>query len=162
MAEPTDPAEFAKVQAQDMYNATAVAIEDLLDDFPNPTWDSTKMDTWLIDAVSHLSICEKYWSPAGVTSKAWYKLEYSLITRVPDLAMDLVTFARTKFNELVERAVHLLPSASFPFLTSPLSSLIMILTSYHCLLIVRHPNVPRQPYPLLNCVKMQQRLIPGL
>ncbi|PBK91744.1 hypothetical protein ARMGADRAFT_1081904, partial [Armillaria gallica] len=105
MAEPTDPVELAKVQAQDLYNAAAVAIEDLLDDFPNSTWDSTRMDTWLIDAVSHLATCEKYWSPVGVTSKAWYKLEYSLITRVPNLAMDLVAFARTEFNELVERAL---------------------------------------------------------
>ncbi|PBK79886.1 hypothetical protein ARMGADRAFT_1092665 [Armillaria gallica] len=105
MAEPTDPVELAKVQAQDLYNATAVAIEDLLDDFPNPTWDSTRMDTWLIDAVAHLTTCEQYWSPAGVTSKAWYKLEYSLITRVPDLAMDLVALAHMEFNELVERAL---------------------------------------------------------
>ncbi|PBK91217.1 hypothetical protein ARMGADRAFT_1082001 [Armillaria gallica] len=105
MAEPTDPAKLAKVQAQDMYNAAAVAIEDLLDDFPNPTWNSTRMDTWLIDAVSHLTTCEQYWSPAGVTSKAWYKLEYSLITRVPDLSMDLVAFARTEFNALVERVL---------------------------------------------------------
>ncbi|PBK82427.1 hypothetical protein ARMGADRAFT_1090291 [Armillaria gallica] len=105
MAEPTDPAELAKVQAQDMYNAAAIAIEDLLDDFPNPTWDSTRMDTWLIDTVSHLMTCEQYWLLAGVTSKAWYKLEYSLIMRVPDLAMDLVAFAHTEFNELVERAL---------------------------------------------------------
>ncbi len=112
MAEPTEPQEFALVQAQDMYNAAAVAIEDLLEDFPNPTWDSPRMDTWLIDAVSHLSTCEKYWSAAGVTSKAWYKLEYSLITRVPDLSMDLVAFARTEFNDLVEHMVCLLASAS--------------------------------------------------
>ncbi len=117
MADPTDPAELVKAQAQDMYNAAAVAFEDLLDDFPNPTWDSAKMDTWLIDAISHLTTCKKYWLSAGVTSKAWYKLEYSLITRVPDLAMDLVAFVRTEFNELVERAVHLLLIASFSFLT---------------------------------------------
>ncbi|PBK79357.1 hypothetical protein ARMGADRAFT_1093213 [Armillaria gallica] len=92
MAEPTDPVELAKVQAQDLYNAAAIAIEDLLDDFPNSTWDSTRMDTWLIDAVSHLATCEKYWSPAGVTSKAWYKLEY-------------IAFTRTEFNELVKRAL---------------------------------------------------------
>ncbi|PBK91805.1 hypothetical protein ARMGADRAFT_1081221 [Armillaria gallica] len=92
MAEPTDPVELAKVQAQDLYNATAIAIEDLLDDFPNSTWDSTRMDTWLIDAVSHLATCEKYWSPAGVTSKAWYKLKY-------------IAFARTEFNELVKQAL---------------------------------------------------------
>ncbi|KAK0222657.1 hypothetical protein EDD85DRAFT_796187 [Armillaria nabsnona] len=101
MAQPTDPAELAKVQAQDLYNAVAVGIEDLLDDFPNPTWNSTKMDTWLIDAVSHLTTCEQNWLQAGVTSKAWYKLEYSLIMRVPDLSMDLVVFSRSEFNELV-------------------------------------------------------------
>ncbi len=117
MADPTDPAKLTKAQAQDMYNAAAIAIEDLLDDFPNPTWDSAKMDTWLIDAVSHLTTCEKYWSSVGVTSKAWYKLEYSLITQVPDLAMDLVAFTHTEFNELVERVVCLLLIASFSFLT---------------------------------------------
>ncbi|KAK0215300.1 hypothetical protein EDD85DRAFT_962779 [Armillaria nabsnona] len=101
MAEPTDPAELARVQAQDLYNAAAIGIEDLLDDFPNPTWNSTKMDTWLIDTVSHLTACEQNWSQAGVTSKAWYKLEYSLITRVPDLPMDLVVFSCSEFNELV-------------------------------------------------------------
>ncbi|KAK0224837.1 hypothetical protein EDD85DRAFT_795516 [Armillaria nabsnona] len=105
MAEPTDPQELAKVQAQDLYNAAAVGIEDLLDDFPNPTWNSTKMDTWLIDAVSHLTTCEQNWSQAGVTSKAWYKLEYSLITRVPNLSMDLVVFSRSEFNELVGRVL---------------------------------------------------------
>ncbi len=116
MAEPTDPQELAIVQAQDMYNAAAVAIEDLPEDFPNPTWDSPRMDTWLIDAVSHLTTCEKYWSSVGVTSKAWYKLEYSLIMRVPDLSMDLVAFAHMEFNELVKRAVCLLASTSFiPF-----------------------------------------------
>ncbi|PBK81665.1 hypothetical protein ARMGADRAFT_1091056 [Armillaria gallica] len=105
MAEPTDPAELAKVQAQDAYNAAAATVDDLLDDFPNPTWDSTKMDTWLIDAVTHWSAGEKNWSPAGVVSKEWYKLEYSLIARVPDLPMDKVTFACSEFNELVERAL---------------------------------------------------------
>ncbi|KAK0236851.1 hypothetical protein EDD85DRAFT_952791 [Armillaria nabsnona] len=105
MAEPTDPQELAKVQAQDLYNVAAIGIEDLLDDFPNPTWNSTKMDTWLIDAVSHLTTCEQNWSQAGVTSKAWYKLEYSLITRVPDLSMDLVVFSRLEFNELVGQAL---------------------------------------------------------
>ncbi|PBK84611.1 hypothetical protein ARMGADRAFT_1088378 [Armillaria gallica] len=105
MAEPTDPAELAIVTAQDTYNAAAAALEDLLDDFPNPTWDSTKMDTWLIDAVTHWSTCEDNWSTAGVVSKEWYKLEYSLIARVPDLPMDKVAFARTEFNELVERAL---------------------------------------------------------
>ncbi len=106
MAEPTDPVELTKVQAQDLYNTTAVAIKDLLDDFPNSTWDSTRMDTWLIDAVTHWSSGEKNWSLAGVVSKEWYKLEYSLLARVPDLPMDKVTFARTEFNELVERAVR--------------------------------------------------------
>ncbi|KAK0244873.1 hypothetical protein EDD85DRAFT_946177 [Armillaria nabsnona] len=105
MAEPTDPQELAKVQAQDLYNAAAIGIEDLLDDFPNPTWDSTRMDTWLIDTVSHLSMCEQYWSQVGITSKAWYKLEYSLIMRVPDLSMDLVAFGCTEFNELVEQVL---------------------------------------------------------
>ncbi|KAK0235571.1 hypothetical protein EDD85DRAFT_955151 [Armillaria nabsnona] len=105
MAEPTDPQELAKVQAQDLYNAAASSIDGLLDDFPNPTWDSTKMDTWLIDAVTHWLTCEENWSVAGVGSKEWYKLEYSLIARVPDLSMDKVTFAHTEFNELVERAL---------------------------------------------------------
>ncbi|KAK0231656.1 hypothetical protein EDD85DRAFT_956438 [Armillaria nabsnona] len=105
MAKPTDPQELAKVKAQDMYNSTAIAIEDLLDDFPNPTWDSTRTDTWLIDIVSHWSTCEDNWSPAGVVSKEWYKLEYSVLVRVPDLPMDLVTFARTEFNELVKQAL---------------------------------------------------------
>ncbi|KAK0238227.1 hypothetical protein EDD85DRAFT_790267 [Armillaria nabsnona] len=73
MAQPTDPAELAKVQAQDAYNAAAAVIDKLLDIFPNPTWNSTRTDTWLIDV------------------------------RVPDLPMDLVMFAHTEFNELVER-----------------------------------------------------------
>ncbi|PBK90677.1 hypothetical protein ARMGADRAFT_1082413 [Armillaria gallica] len=84
MAEPTDPAELTKVQAQDAYNAAAAA---------------------LIDAVTHWSAGEKNWSLAGVVSKEWYKLEYSLIAWVPDLPMDKVTFARSEFNELVERAL---------------------------------------------------------
>ncbi|KAK0215964.1 hypothetical protein EDD85DRAFT_962516 [Armillaria nabsnona] len=49
MAQPTDPAELTKVQAQDAYNAAATTIDELLDIFPNPTWDSTRTDTWLID-----------------------------------------------------------------------------------------------------------------
>ncbi|PBK85139.1 hypothetical protein ARMGADRAFT_1087811 [Armillaria gallica] len=105
MAEPTDPAKLAKVQAQDAYNATAAALDDLLDNFPNTTWDSTKMDSWLIDVVSHWSTCEDNWSSAGVVSKEWYKLEYSLLARVPDLSMDKVKFAHREFNELVERAL---------------------------------------------------------
>ncbi|PBK87480.1 hypothetical protein ARMGADRAFT_1085503 [Armillaria gallica] len=105
MAEPTDPAELAKVQAQDAYNAAAAALDDLLDNFPNTTWDSTKMDSWLIDVVSHWSTCEDNWSSAGVVSKEWYKLEYSLLAQVPDLLMDKVKFARREFNELVERAL---------------------------------------------------------
>ncbi|KAK0236999.1 hypothetical protein EDD85DRAFT_952993 [Armillaria nabsnona] len=92
MAEPTDPQELAKVQAQDLYNAAASSIDGLLDDFPNPTWDSMKMDTWLIDAVTHWSTCEENWSAAGVGSKEWYKLEYSLIARVPDLSMDKLDY----------------------------------------------------------------------
>ncbi|KAK0215162.1 hypothetical protein EDD85DRAFT_962890 [Armillaria nabsnona] len=63
------------------------------------------MDTWLIDAVTHWSTCEENWSAAGVGSKEWYKLEYSLIVRVPNLSMDKVTFACTEFNELVKRAL---------------------------------------------------------
>ncbi len=113
MAEPTDPQEFAVVKAQDAYNAAAAAIDDLLDDFPNPTWDSMRMDTWLIDAVTHWSSCDDNWSPAGVVSKEWYKLEYHLIVRVPDLPMDKVAYARMEFNELVERAVHLLFAVPF-------------------------------------------------
>ncbi|PBK79424.1 hypothetical protein ARMGADRAFT_1093130 [Armillaria gallica] len=105
MAEPMDPQELAVVAAQDTYNAAAAAIEDLLDDFPNPTWDSTKMDTWLIDAVTHWSTCEENWSMAGIASKEWYKLEYSLIARVPDLPMDKVAFACMEFNELVEQVL---------------------------------------------------------
>ncbi|PBK95929.1 hypothetical protein ARMGADRAFT_1077439, partial [Armillaria gallica] len=105
MAEPTDPQELAVVAAQDAYNAAAATIEDLLDDFPNPTWDSMKMDTWLIDAVTHWLTCEENWSTAGIASKEWYKLEYSLIARVPDLPMDKVAFARMEFNELVERGL---------------------------------------------------------
>ncbi len=101
MAEPTDPQELTVVKAQDTYNSTAATIDDILDNFPNPTWDSTRMDTWLIDAVTHWSTCEANWSQAGVVSKEWYKLEYRLIARVPDLPMDKVTFARTEFNELV-------------------------------------------------------------
>ncbi|KAK0245034.1 hypothetical protein EDD85DRAFT_783005 [Armillaria nabsnona] len=76
MAQPTDPAELAKVQAQDAYNAAAATIDGLLDDFPSPTWDSTRMDTWLIDAVTHWSTCEENWLAAGVVSKEWYKVEY--------------------------------------------------------------------------------------
>ncbi|PBK82659.1 hypothetical protein ARMGADRAFT_1090113 [Armillaria gallica] len=105
MAEPTDPAELAVVAAQDMYNAAAIAIENLLDDFPSQSWDSTRMDTWLIDTVTHWSTCEDNWLMAGVISKEWYKLEYSLIVRVPDLPMDKVAFACMEFNELVERAL---------------------------------------------------------
>ncbi|PBK92552.1 hypothetical protein ARMGADRAFT_1080612 [Armillaria gallica] len=63
------------------------------------------MDSWLIDVVSHWSTCEDNWSSAGVVSKEWYKLEYSLLARVPDLSMDKVKFARREFNELVERAL---------------------------------------------------------
>ncbi len=106
MAEPTDPQELTVVKAQDTYNVAATAIDDLLDHFPNPTWDSMRMDTWLIDAVTHWSSGEDNWSPAGVISKEWYKLEYRLIARVPDLPMDKVTFARMEFNELVDRAVR--------------------------------------------------------
>ncbi|KAK0216730.1 hypothetical protein EDD85DRAFT_798164 [Armillaria nabsnona] len=102
---PMDPQELAKVQAQDAYNTAASTIDDLLDDLPNPTWDSTRMDTWLIDVVNHWSTCEDNWSHAGVVSKEWYKLEYQLLERVPDLPMDLVKFARMEFNELVERAL---------------------------------------------------------
>ncbi|PBK81125.1 hypothetical protein ARMGADRAFT_1091544 [Armillaria gallica] len=102
--EPTDPAELAKVQAQDVYNVAAAVIDNLLDDFPNPTWDPSRMDTWLIDVVSHWTICEDNWSLAEVGHKDWYKLEYSLLIWVPNLPMDLVTFARTEFNDLVERA----------------------------------------------------------
>lgn len=113
MAEPTDPVELAKVQAQDAYNATATTIDELLDDFPNPTWDSTRMDTWLIDALTHWLICEENWLLAGVVSKDWYKLEYSLIAWVPNLPMDKVACVHMEFNELVERAVYLLFAVSF-------------------------------------------------
>ncbi|KAK0229060.1 hypothetical protein EDD85DRAFT_794181 [Armillaria nabsnona] len=106
MAEPMDPQELTKVQAQDTYNASAAAIDELLDDFPNPTWNSTRLDTWLIDVVSHWLTCEDNWSCARVVSKEWYKLEYRLLERVPELPMDLVTFACTEFNELVEQAVQ--------------------------------------------------------
>ncbi len=105
MAKPTDPQELTVVKAQDVYNAAATVIDDLLDNFPNPTWDSTRMDTWLIDAVTHWSSCEDNWSLAGVVSKEWYKLEYCLIARVPNLPMDKVMFARTEFNELVDKAL---------------------------------------------------------
>ncbi len=113
MAEPTDPAGLAKVQAQDAYNVAAATIDNLLDNFPDPTWDPSRMDTWLIDTVSHWTICEDNWSLAEVGRKDWYKLEYSLLVRVPDLPMDLVTFARTEFNDLVERAVCSLLVAPF-------------------------------------------------
>ncbi len=106
MAERTDPQELTVVKAQEAYNSAAAAIDDILDDFPNPSWDSIRMDTWLIDAVTHWSTCEENWSQAGIVSKEWYKLEYRLIARVPDLPMDKVTFARTEFNELVDRAVR--------------------------------------------------------
>ncbi|KAK0216722.1 hypothetical protein EDD85DRAFT_798158 [Armillaria nabsnona] len=96
MAKPTDPAELAKVQAQDLYNATAVGIEDLLDDFPNPTWDTMRMDTWVIDTVTHWSNCKGNWSPTSIGSKDWYKLEYSLIARVPNLPMDKTLAKRSK------------------------------------------------------------------
>ncbi len=102
MAEPTDPQELTVVKAQDAYNSSASSIEDLLDNFPNPTWDSTWMDTWLINTLTHWSICEENWSPAGIVSKDWYKLEYSLIAWVPDLPMDKVTYVHMEFNELVE------------------------------------------------------------
>ncbi|KAK0221149.1 hypothetical protein EDD85DRAFT_796546 [Armillaria nabsnona] len=92
MAELTDPQGLAKVQAQDLYNAAAAMIDSLLDDFPNPTWDSTKMDTWLIDAITHWLTCEENWSVAGIGSKEWYKLEYSLIAQVPDLSMDKLDY----------------------------------------------------------------------
>ncbi|PBK94599.1 hypothetical protein ARMGADRAFT_1078483 [Armillaria gallica] len=64
------------------------------------------MDSWLIDIVSHWLTCEDNWSSAGVVSKEWYKLEYSLLARVPNLSMDKVKFARREFNELVERALN--------------------------------------------------------
>ena len=59
MAEPTDPQEFAVVKAQDAYNAAAAAIDDLLDNFPHSTWNSTRMDTWLIDVANHWTTCEQ-------------------------------------------------------------------------------------------------------
>ncbi len=141
MAEPTDPQELAKVQAQDAYNTAAAAIDDLLDDFPNPTWDSTRMDTWLIDAVSHWSSGEKNWSPAGIISKEWYKLEYSLIARVPDLLMDKVTFARTEFNELVKRAVRGPLCYSLSLLI--VFSFIIISTLCRCLCVAHQLSVLR-------------------
>ncbi|PBK85243.1 hypothetical protein ARMGADRAFT_1087698 [Armillaria gallica] len=55
MAKPTDPQELTIIKAQDAYNAAAAAIEELLDDVPNPTWDSSRMDTWLINAITHWS-----------------------------------------------------------------------------------------------------------
>ncbi|PBK80343.1 hypothetical protein ARMGADRAFT_1092290 [Armillaria gallica] len=105
MAEPTDPAKLAVVAAQDKYNAAAAVLDDLLDNFPNLTWDSSRIDTWIMDAVSYWSTCEDNWSEAGVVSKEWYKLEYSLLVRVPDLSMDKVKFSHREFNELVERAL---------------------------------------------------------
>ncbi|PBK80350.1 hypothetical protein ARMGADRAFT_1092316 [Armillaria gallica] len=105
MAEPTNPAELAVVAAQDKYNAAAAVLNDLLDNFPNLTWDSSRIDTWITDAVSYWSTCEDNWSEAGVVSKEWYKLEYSLLVRVPDLSMDKVKFSHREFNELVERAL---------------------------------------------------------
>ncbi|PBK89133.1 hypothetical protein ARMGADRAFT_1084215 [Armillaria gallica] len=105
MAEPTNPAKLAVVAAQDKYNAAAAVLDDLLDNFPNLTWDSMRIDTWITDAVSHWSTCEDNWSEAGVISKEWYKLEYSLLVRVPDLSMDKVKFAHREFNELVERVL---------------------------------------------------------
>ncbi len=160
MAEPTDPQELAKVQAQDAYNTAAAAIDDLLDDFPNPTWDSTRMDTWLIDAVTLWSSGEKNWSPAGVVSKDWYKLEYSLIARVPDLPMDKVTFTRTEFNELVERAVCEPLCCSLSLLI--VFSLIIISTSCRCLCAMCRLNVPRQRLLLLSRVQVLQCLVLAL
>ncbi|KAK0245028.1 hypothetical protein EDD85DRAFT_943404 [Armillaria nabsnona] len=109
MAKPTDLQELAKVKAQDLYNAAASVIDDLLDNFPNPTWDSMRTDTWLIDVVSHWLTCEENWSHAGIVSKEWYKLEYSVLVWVPDLPMDLVTFAHTEFNELLDYNLDVMP-----------------------------------------------------
>ncbi|KAK0197661.1 hypothetical protein F5146DRAFT_1156390 [Armillaria mellea] len=105
MAQPTDPQELAKVQAQDNYNTAADAIDALLDDFPESSWDSARMDTWLVDTVKHWTVCENNLSQAGVSRKEWYKSEYRLISQVPDLSMDLVASAREEFNSLVDRAL---------------------------------------------------------
>ncbi len=164
MAEPTDPQEFAVVKAQDAYNAAAATIDDLLDNFPNPTWDSTRMDTWLIDAVTHWSSGDDNWSLAGVVSKEWYKLEYRLIAWVPDLPMDKVAYARTEFNELVERAVRLLFAVPFLAFWPIVFSLIIILMSCLCLFVGRRLNVPRQRLLLLSrvqvlwCLVLERRL----
>ncbi|PBK88607.1 hypothetical protein ARMGADRAFT_1084565 [Armillaria gallica] len=109
MAEPTDPAKLTKVQAQDAYNAAAAAIDELLDDFPNPTWDPSRMNTWLIDAVSHWMICGDNWLLADIGYKDWYKLEYSLLVQVPDLPMDLVSFACTEFNDMLDYNLDVIP-----------------------------------------------------
>ncbi|PBK93332.1 hypothetical protein ARMGADRAFT_1079675 [Armillaria gallica] len=53
MAEPTNPAELAVVAAQDRYNAAAAMIDNLLDNFPNLTWDSMSIDTWITDILNY-------------------------------------------------------------------------------------------------------------
>ncbi len=116
MAEPTDPAEVAALQAYD--NAYGKLV-DLQENLPDADVEGA-VDAWVLNVHSLWKILRLNWARAGISSRAWRGVETTLVETLPNIHEDGISVAFVEYNELVARVVRLFFS-SFLYLADSLS-----------------------------------------
>ncbi len=108
MAEPTDPAELAALQAYDDAYSKLVVLQENL-----PDADAEgAVNAWVLNVHSLWKILRLNWARAGISSRAWRGVETTLVETLPNIHEDSISVAFVEYNELVARAVRLIFSGS--------------------------------------------------
>ncbi|PBK80942.1 hypothetical protein ARMGADRAFT_1091692 [Armillaria gallica] len=100
MAEPTDPAELAALQA---YNDAFRKLVDLQEHLPDTDTEGA-VDAWVLNVHSLWQVVRTNWAKAGINSRAWRGVETTLVETLPNIQEDSITIAFVEYNELVARA----------------------------------------------------------
>ncbi|SJL08191.1 uncharacterized protein ARMOST_11554 [Armillaria ostoyae] len=102
MAEPTDPAALAALEA---YDDASHALSDLQDNLPDPDLEGA-VDAWVTNAQLQWQIAARNWEAAGVTDRAWRRVEQTFMKILPEVREKSLRTAFVEYNELAERAMQ--------------------------------------------------------
>ncbi|PBK68364.1 hypothetical protein ARMSODRAFT_1019924 [Armillaria solidipes] len=105
MAEPTDLAELAALNA---YDDAYGKLANLQDNLPNPDSEGA-VDAWVLNVHSLWKIVGTNWEKAGVSSQAWHGVETVLVEVLPKIHEDSITVAFTEYNELRHSKIDIYP-----------------------------------------------------